>query len=55
MATSSILGNVNIKGRKSSRTFACALMESKYKSGKKVQISKDYREVSGKAIKNLFK
>ena len=55
MATSSILGNVNIKGRKPSRTFADALENSKKINGKTVQMSRKFREVKGNTIRDLFK
>lgn len=55
MATSSILGNVNIKDKKSGRTFVNALAKSKTKNGKKVKMSRTYREITGNTIKGLFK
>lgn len=55
MATSSVLRNVNIKGKKSGRTFVNALAESKTKKGKKVKMSRTYREITGNTIKGLFK
>lgn len=56
MATSSILKSVNIKKRKSGRTFIDALAKSKKSKGKTVKMSRPCREVvDGKTIKELFK
>lgn len=55
MATSSILKSVNIKGRKSGRTFIDALAKSKKRKSKTVKMSRPHREVTGSTIKELFK
>lgn len=55
MATSSILKSVNIKGRKSGRTFIDALAKSKKRRSKTVKMSRPHREVTDSTIKELFK
>lgn len=55
MATSSILKNVTIKGKKSSRMFADAITKSKNVVVKKRDPSFNYKEVDRSEIKGLFK
>lgn len=55
MATSSILKNVTIKGRKSSKAFADAIIKSRTAISKKRDTSFNYKEVDKSEIKGLFK
>lgn len=55
MAVSSILKNVTIKGEKSCKMFADAIIKSKNIVAKKRDPSFNYKEVDRSAIKELFK